>query len=137
MYKEKINKIKVTKQVIITYTVENDIRPYSFSQTFLNQLLSPSGTFEISQKNANVTWYSRIDKSQTETKEAINESQTDETDESKNDLELNPVDELINDGYDFTLKAEEIAKEKGYTIEQLKAVSKDKKITTHSLKKID
>ena len=53
-----IIKIKVTKQEIRTYTSTNDIRSYNYDEEFLKTILGQTNKYEISDKNANVTWYS-------------------------------------------------------------------------------
>lgn len=56
----KAQKIKVTKQQIRVYTVNNDIRTFGYDEIFLNKLLAPEGSFKVSESNKNATWYERI-----------------------------------------------------------------------------
>ena len=58
----KAQKIKVTKQQIRVYTVNNDIRTFGYDEIFLNKLLAPEGSFKVSESNKNATWYERISK---------------------------------------------------------------------------
>jgi len=58
----KAQKIKVTKQQIRVYTVNNDIRTFGYDEIFLNKLLAPEGSFKVSESNKNATWYERTTK---------------------------------------------------------------------------
>ena len=58
----KAQKIKVTKQQIRVYTVNNDIRTFGYDEIFLNKLLAPEGSFKVSESNKNAIWYERISK---------------------------------------------------------------------------
>lgn len=58
----KAQKIKVTKQQIRVYTVNNDIRTFGYDEIFLNKLLAPEGSFKVSERNKNATWYERTTK---------------------------------------------------------------------------
>lgn len=127
-----ITKIKVTKQEIRIYKSDGAIIPFNFSQTFLDSLLGRHNKYTISDKNANVTWYQLSDNV-----DAKQDSQSENNDESKNDLELSAVEVLKTLGYEFTVKAESIAIENKYTVQQLQGVAVEGKITVHSLKKID
>lgn len=58
----KAQKIKVTKQQIRVYTVNNDIRTFGYDEIFLNKLLAPEGSFKVSESNKNAIWYERTTK---------------------------------------------------------------------------
>ena len=58
----KAQKIKVTKQQIRVYTVNNDIRTFGYDEEFLKKLTAPEGSFKVSERNKNATWYERTTK---------------------------------------------------------------------------
>lgn len=127
-----IEKIKVTKQEIRTYETNGRIMSYTYSTDFIDTLLQ-SGKYVISDKNSNVTWY---------TKKAI----------IKAPVPLNETPEIISDspislgehniaileaeGYSISKSAKESIIEHEIDIEELKAAAKDKKITGHTINSI-
>lgn len=123
-----ITKIKVTKQEIRTYTSDNDIRTYSYDINFLNNLLSPEDKYVISDKNSNVTWYVLSE----------SEEQKEELTEEQKDVHFGPaaIAYLELDGYEITDSAKGDIIEFSYTVEQLKEIAKDGKITGRNIKKL-
>jgi|11BtaG_2_1085332.scaffolds.fasta_scaffold34753_2 hypothetical protein len=120
-----IEKIKVTKQEIRTYETNGRIMNYTFSESFLNSLLGRKGKYEISDKNTNVTWYTKASLSESKKVEYQN-------DES---IESDIITILENDGYIVTESVKDIVNE--YSIKDLKEHSKKDKISLHTLKAID
>lgn len=118
-----IEKIKVTKQEIRTYETNGRIMSYTYSTDFIQTLLQ-SGKYVISDKNSNVTWY---------TKEAIIKApEPIETDPIDSDV----IETLEAEGYTITATAKESIKAHDISIEDLKAAAKDKKITGHTINSI-
>jgi len=118
-----IEKIKVTKQEIRTYETNGRIMSYTYSTDFIQTLLQ-SGKYVISDKNSNVTWY---------TKAAIIEApEPIETEQIDSDV----IETLEAEGYTITQSAKESIKAHDISIEDLKAAAKDKKITGHTINSI-
>ena len=124
-----IEKIKVTKQEIRTYETNGRIMSYTYSTDFIQTLLQ-SGKYVISDKNSNVTWY---------TKEAIikapKEAPT-EAIENPWDSQEAIIDILESEGYSISKSAKESIKEHDISIDELRAAAKDKKITGHTINSI-
>ena len=118
-----IEKIKVTKQEIRTYETNGRIMSYTYSTDFIETLLK-GGKYVISDKNSNVTWY---------TKEAIIEAPEPVETES---IESDIIEALEAEGYSISKSAKESIKEHDISIEDLKAAAKDKKITGHTINSI-
>lgn len=127
-FKTMITKIKVTKQEIRTYTSDNDIRTYSYDINFLNNLLSPEDKYVISDKNSNVTWYVLSE----------SEEQKEELTEEQKDVHFgrDAIEILESDGYEITDSAKGDIIEFSYTVEHLKEIAKDGKITGRNIKKL-
>ena len=117
-----IEKIKVTKQEIRTYETNGRIMSYTYSTDFIQTLLQ-SGKYVISDKNSNVTWY---------TKEAIKAPELIETEQIDSDI----IETLEAEGYTITQSAKTSILENDISIEDLKAAAKDKKITGHTINSI-
>ena len=118
-----IEKIKVTKQEIRTYETNGRIMSYTYSTDFIQTLLQ-SGKYAISDKNSNVTWY---------TKEAIKAPEPIATPWTSQEV---TIETLEAEGYTITATAKESIKAHDISIEDLKAAAKDKKITGHTINSI-
>ena len=129
-----IEKIKVTKQEIRTYESDGRIMSYTYSKNFLDAILAPEGKYEISDKNANVTWYKKAsvkDAEVVETIEAVKPNS--DVDEAKKTV----VDILQKDGFELTDSAIVAINSNDYDIELLKQYAKNNKITGHTIKKVE
>lgn len=135
-----IVKIKATAQQISTFTDNNAIKHYSYDERFLNGLLGVNGKYEISDKNANVTWYElKKDEpqEQNDTQETPQETTDELTDEQKDvHFGQDAIDILESDGYEITDGAKKSIIEKSYTVSDLKEIAVDNKITGLNLKKL-
>ena len=119
-----IEKIKVTKQEIRTYETNGRIMSYTYSTDFIQTLLQ-SGKYVISDKNSNVTWY---------TKEAIIKApEPIATPWTSQEV---TIETLEAEGYTITQSAKTSILENDISIEDLKAAAKDKKITGHTINSI-
>jgi hypothetical protein len=118
-----IEKIKVTKQEIRTYETNGRIMSYTYSTDFINTLLQ-GGKYVISDKNSNVTWY---------TKEAIIKAPEPVATEQ---IETDIIEALEAEGYTITQSAKTSILENDINIDELRAAAKDKKITGHTINSI-
>lgn len=118
-----VNKIKVTKQEIRTYEIDGRVQNWTYSEQFLKTLLGRDGKYEISSKNANVTWYEL--KQDTDTTIVTNETKT-----TSNNFDL-----LESEGFIVTDSVKD--RIDNYSIEDLKEYAKNGKISGHTLSKID
>lgn len=138
-----IIKIKVTKQEIRTYTIDNDIRSYNYDEEFLKTILGETNKYEISDKNANVTWYS-LKQQEELTVEDEEELLIEELETSWSDFVasedvqgVEAIEVLESEDYDITDAAKEAIIENFYNLQELKEISKDKKITGRNIKKLE
>ena len=124
-----IKQIKVTKQEIRTYTFENDIRTYNYDEVFLQSILGEKGKYYVSDKNANVTWYSL--KQKVDIEDVVKE-------DADVDADVDVVVRLEQEDYDITDAARLEIVVNEYSYEQVVDVAtSSKKITLNTLKKID
>ena len=138
-----IIKIKVTKQEIRTYTIDNDIRSYNYDEEFLKTILGETNKYEISDKNANVTWYSLKQQEELtvedEEEVLIEELETSWSDfvASEDVQGIEAIEVLESEDYDITDAAKEAIIENFYNLQELKEIAKDKKITGRNIKKLE
>ena len=138
-----IIKIKVTKQEIRTYTSTNDIRSYNYDEEFLKTILGETNKYEISDKNANVTWYSLKQQEELtvedEEEVLIEELETSWSDfvASEDVQGIEAIEVLESEDYDITDAAKEAIIENFYNLQELKEIAKDKKITGRNIKKLE
>lgn len=141
-----IKKIKVTKQEIRTYTIDNDIRSYNYDEEFLKTILGETNKYEISDKNANVTWYSLKQQEeltvQDEEEVLLEELETSWSDfVAAEDVEgiegIEAIEVLESEDYEITDAAKEAIIENFYNLKDLREIAKDKKITGRNIKKLE
>jgi len=128
----KIHKIKVTKYAIRTYSVNNDIREFSFTQNFLDGLLKPEGRFSVISSNKNVTWYER----NKGTERTLKTTEATPTTTGTPDDDTPTVDRLISEGYDLTDSAKSIIKNSSLTFEEVTEGIEGLKVTLWNVKKL-
>ena len=138
-----IIKIKVTKQEIRTYTIDNDIRSYNYDEQFLKTILGETNKYEISDKNANVTWYS-LKQQEELTVEDEEELLIEELETSWSDFVasedvqgIEAIEVLESEDYEITDAAKEAIIENFYNLKELREIAKDKKITGRNIKKLE
>lgn len=138
-----IIKIKVTKQEIRTYTIDNDIRSYNYDEEFLKTILGETNKYEISDKNANVTWYS-LKQQEELTVEDEEELLIEELETSWSDFVasedvqgIEAIEVLESEDYEITDAAKEAIIENFYNLKELREIAKDKKITGRNIKKLE
>lgn len=118
-----IIKVKVTKQEIRTYYSDGSNQPWTYSDGWLKTILGNNDKYEISDKNANVTWYELKD--------------TDKQEVAKETTSKSPsiVDILLSEDYIITDSVKD--KLDDYSIDDLRTYAKNNKISGHTLKAID